>query len=69
MTGRSHLTYAAFLTLARQQGFEMDILHLNGLFTEVQAMFQRIGLLDQVDTSGIQPGSSSIIPTDAVPPG
>ena len=61
-------TYEAFLALARQQGLEMDTPHLEELFPEVQAMFQRIRLLNQVDTSGIQPGSSLIILTHAAQP-
>ena len=61
------LTYEVFITLAQQQGFEMDIPHLNELFPEVQAMFRRMKLLDKVDTSGIQPGSDSI-PSDTITP-
>ena len=68
MTERPELTYEAFLAPARQQGFEMDAPHLKELFPEVQAMFQRIRLLDQVDSSGIQPGSSSNILNDAASP-
>jgi hypothetical protein len=68
MTERPELTYEAFLALARQQGFVMDTPHLKELFPEVQALFQRIRLLDQVDTSGIPPGSSPNILTDATPP-
>ena len=60
MSERPLLTYEAFLTLAQQQGFEMDVPHLQELFPEVEAMFQRIRLLDQVDTSNIQPDSVSI---------
>ena len=67
MAERPELTYEAFLALAQQQGFEMDIPHLKELFPEVQAMFRRIGLLDQVNTSGFQPGPSSIS-TNATPP-
>ena len=67
MTERPELTYEAFLALAGQQGFEMDTPHLEELFPEVQAVFRRIGLLDPVDTSGIQPGSGFIL-TDTAPP-
>ena len=67
MAERPELTYEAFLALARQQGFEMDTSHLKGLFPEVQAMFQRIRLLDQVDTSDTQPGPGFIL-ADAAPP-
>jgi hypothetical protein len=67
MAERPDLTYEVFITLAQQQGFEMDIPHLKELFPEVQAMFQRIKLLDQVDTDGIQPGSG-FIPADAMTP-
>ena len=67
MAERPDLTYEVFITLAQQQGFEMDIPHLEELFPEVQAMFQRIKLLDQVDTAGIQPGSG-FIPTDTITP-
>ena len=67
MAERPDLTYEVFITLAQQQGFEMDIPHLKELFPEVQAMFQRIKLLDQVDTEGIQPGSG-FIPTDTMTP-
>ncbi len=67
MAERPDLTYEVFITLAQQQGFEMDILHLQELFPEVQTMFRRMKLLDQVDTSGIQPGSDSI-PADTITP-
>ena len=60
MSERPALTYEAFITLAQQRGFEMDVPHLQELFPEVEAMFQRIRLLDQVDTSNIQPDSVSI---------
>ena len=65
MAERPDLTYDVFITLAQQEGFEMDLPHLEELFPEVQAMFQRMKLLDHVDTAGIQPGSGSI-PTDTV---
>jgi hypothetical protein len=65
MTERPDLTYDVFITLAQQQGFAMDMLHLEELFPEVQAMFQRVKLLDHVYTAGIQPGAGSI-PTDNV---
>ena len=55
MAERPALTYEAFLTLARQQGFEMDDPHLRELFPEALAMYQRIELLDKVDTYGVQP--------------
>ncbi|MBI4282551.1 MAG: hypothetical protein HY672_03585 [Chloroflexi bacterium] len=67
MAERPELTCETFLTLARQQGLEMDIPHLQGLFPEVQAMFQRIKLLDQVDTSGILPGPSFILTDTGAP--
>ena len=67
MAERPDLTYEVFITLAQQQGFEMDIPNLKELFPEVQAMFQRMKLLDQVDTEGIQPGSG-FIPTDTMIP-
>lgn len=67
MAERPDLTYEVFMTLAQQQGFEMDTTHLKELFPEVQAMFQRMKLLDQVDTAGIQPGSG-FIPTDTITP-
>jgi len=51
--------------MAKQQGFEMDMPHLEELFPEVKTMVQRMKLLDHVDTVGIQPGSNSI-PTDTV---
>ena len=66
MSERPELTYEVFLTLALQQGFEMDSPHLKELFPEVQALFRRIGLLDSVDTSGIQPGSTLML-TNADP--
>ena len=66
MSERPELTYEAFLTLARQQGFEMDSPHLKELFPEVQALFRRIWLLDSVDTSEIQPGSALML-TNAAP--
>ena len=61
------LTYEVFIALAQQQGFEMDIPHLNELFPEVQDMFRRIKLLDNVDTSGIQP-DSGFLPADTITP-
>ncbi|MDA0988689.1 MAG: hypothetical protein O2783_06110 [Chloroflexi bacterium] len=67
MAERPDLTYEVFITLAQQQGFEMDNPRLKELFREVQTMFRRMKLLDQVDTSGIQPGSGSI-PADAFTP-
>ena len=67
MAERPDLTYEVFITLAQQQGFEMDIPHLKELFPEVQAMFQRMKLLDQVDTAGIQPGSG-FLPADTITP-
>jgi hypothetical protein len=60
MTERLDLTYDMFITLAEQQGLQMDNPHLEELFSEVQAMFRRMKLLDQVDTFGIQTGSGSI---------
>ncbi len=68
MTERPDLTYETYLALAQQQGLGTDTAHLEGLFLEVQAMFRRIKLLDGVDTSGIQPGSSSNIPNDTASP-
>jgi|TARA_Y100000294_G_C8340816_1_gene250621 hypothetical protein len=65
VTERPNLTYEVFITLAQQQGFEMDTVHLKELFPEVQAMFRRMKLLDQVDTSGIQP-SCGFIPGDSI---
>ena len=65
MVERPALTYEAFLTLARQQGFEMDDQHLRELFPEALAMYQRIELLDKVDPSGIQPGSGLTDKNDA----
>ncbi len=67
MAERPDLTYEVFMTLAQQQGFEMDIPHLKELFPEVQAMFQRMKLLDNVDTAGIQLGSG-FVPTDTTTP-
>jgi|GEM_PF-3556849 hypothetical protein len=65
MAERPDLTYEVFITMAKQQGFEMDMPHLEELFPEVKTMVQRMKLLDHVDTVGIQPGSNSI-PTDTV---
>ncbi len=67
MTEVPELTYDALITLARQQGFELDTPRLKELFQEVQAMYRRIKLLDAVDTSGVQPISSPIILTDPAP--
>ena len=69
MTERPDLTYETFLVLARQQGFEMDDdHHLLELFSEVQSMFQRIRLLEPVDTSGVRP-VSGLSPVDWTPTG
>ena len=38
MVERPALTYETFLTLARQQGFEMDDPHLRELFPEALAI-------------------------------
>ena len=67
MAERPDLTYDVFIALAQQQGFEMDIPHLRELFPEVQAMFQRMKLLDQMDTGGVQP-DSGFIPADTITP-
>lgn len=67
MAERPELTYETFLALAQQQGLEMDIPHLKELFPEVQAMFQRIKVLDQVDTSDIQPGPGFILTDTGIP--
>lgn len=59
MGGQRGLDYHTFLVLAQQAGLDMnDEGHLRDLFPEVQAMFQRIGLLQGVDTTDIQPGTS-----------
>ena len=49
MAEQPGLTYEAFLILAEQQGLAMDKAHLQELFGEVEAMFQRIALLRSVD--------------------
>ena len=49
MAEQPRLTYEAFLILAEQQGLAMDEAHLQELFGEVEAMFQRIALLRSVD--------------------
>ena len=67
MAERPDLTDETFLALAQQQGLEMDMPHLKELFPEVQAMFQRIKVLDQVDTSGIQPGHGFILTDTGIP--
>lgn len=55
MTERRDLTYEEFLTLADQKGLNAGEKHLEELFPEVQAMMQRVILLDSVDTSTIWP--------------
>ena len=61
MTERRDLTYEEFLSLAHQQGLYAGDGHLEELFPEVQAMIQRITLLDEVDTSAIGPVLASNI--------
>ena len=59
MAGQRDLDFDTFLVLARQAGLDVDDeQHLRDLFPEVQAMFQRIGLLQSVDTTDIQLGPS-----------
>ena len=61
MVERPDLTYEAFVTLAQQQGLEMDAAHLEELFPEVRAMFQRMKLLDQLPISGLQECSIDVL--------
>ena len=58
MAGQRDLDYDTFLVLARQAGLDVnDEQHLRDLFPEIQAMFQRMGLLQGVDTADIPLGS------------
>lgn len=61
MVERPDLTYEAFVTLAQQQGLEMDDAHLEELFPEVKTMFQRMKLLDQLPISGLQECSIDVL--------
>ena len=61
MVERPDLTYEVFVTLAQQQGLEVDSAHLGELFPEVQAMFQRMKLLDQLHISRLQERSIDVL--------
>ena len=48
MKSRRDLDYESFLTLASQQGFNIDDGHMNDLYTEVKTMNRRMQELDNV---------------------
>ena len=51
MVTRPVLNYKTFLTLAKQQGFDIKSNHMKELYPEVMIMFQRMRNLDTVATS------------------
>jgi hypothetical protein len=53
MSTTPELSYKAFLVLAEKVGLGVDSHHLKELFPEVKAMFHRIGLVNQLDVTGI----------------
>ena len=57
MADRSPLTYEAFVALAMLYGLDMDEEHLRELFPEVEAMHERVAVLDGVDAEALPPGS------------
>ena len=51
------LTKEAFLALADQAGIQADASHLDELFIDVQAMFERLALLTQASIAREEPTS------------
>ncbi len=55
MPQRPELTKEAFLSMAEQAGFDRDDPHLEELFPDVQALYQRLAPLDDLDLTGLEP--------------
>ena len=62
---KPELTKEAFLSMAEQVGFRRDDPHLEELFPDVRALYQRLAPLDEFDLTGIEPAP---IYTAAEPP-